>query len=80
MDPAYLLSTAQTAVDGAMLFGPHCSWAAAGLSIAAPLAWQLTTVGQTTDGLFLSNDNTPYNKGQIISNWIHEYDNDFPVC
>ena len=92
MVPSCLVSTVQAGGGGVMVLGmfswhnlgllvptEHCLNAAAYLSIAADHVRPfMTTVYPSSDGYF-QQDNAPWHKAHIISNWFLEHDNEFTV-
>ncbi len=90
MDPSCLVSTAQAAGGGVMVWGifswhtlgplvpiEHCLNATVYLSIVVDHVHPFTTtVYPSSDGYF-QQDNTSCHKAQIISDWFLEHDNEF---
>ncbi len=92
MDPSCLVSTVQAGGGGVMVWGIF-SWHTLGplvpiehrlnttvyLSIVADHVHPfMTTVYPSSDGYF-QQDNAPWHKAQIISDWFLEHDNEFTL-
>jgi len=92
LDPSYLVTTVQAGSGGVMVWGTF-SWhtlgplvtignrlnAMAYLSIVSNHVHPfMATMYPSSDGYF-QQDNAPYHKAGIISNWFLEHDNEFTV-
>ncbi len=89
MDPSCLVSTVQAGgvivwifswhILGPFVLIEHCLNPTAFLSIVADHAHPfMTTVYPSSDGYF-QQDNAPWHKAQINSNWFLEHDNEFTL-
>jgi len=92
MDPSCLVTTVQAGGDGIMVWGmfswhtlshlvpiEHCLNATAYLAIVSDHVHPFRATMYPSSDSYFQQDNAPFHKAQIISNWCIGHDNEFTV-